>query len=43
MFQKEDGCNFLSFTELDYKVLTALETHCVINRASSEKKKNYKM
>lgn len=39
MFQKEDGCNFLSFTELDYKVLTALKIHGIIDRKSSEKNK----
>lgn len=38
MFQKEDGCNFLIFTELDYKVLIAFKTHGIINRTSSGKK-----
>lgn len=37
MFQK-DGCNFLIFTELDYKVLIAFKTHGMINRTSSGKK-----
>lgn len=40
MFQKENGCNFLSFTELPYEVPKVLKTQDVIKMTSSEKKKN---
>lgn len=38
MFQKEDGCHFLSFAELDYEVLIALKTHDVLDRTNSGKR-----